>query len=71
MSTNPAPAQPRRSIGKIVMNTAIACFFAVGIIVSAASFGLFGCWCDRNNIRPDPPVKTAPVRDESVPLPSR
>lgn len=43
------------SLLKSVRNLVILGFFDVGIVVAAASFGLFGCTCAEQN-RVDPPV---------------
>jgi hypothetical protein len=64
MSTNAAPeptdGRPRRSLPKFLMNTVIVCFFAVGTLVAAGSFGLFGCWCNEGFVRRDPPLENGP-----------
>ncbi len=45
------------SLPKYLLNLFILGFFAVGMVVAAASFGLFGCTCPEQNRR-DPPVYT-------------
>jgi hypothetical protein len=69
-SETPDGKPGKRSPFKFLMNGAVVVFFAVGIVVSAGSFGLFGCGIFdrlRERRKPvEPPVKTG----EMPPLPS-
>jgi hypothetical protein len=54
----PNPNPPPRGLLKFMINVAIVGFFAVGLVVAAGSFGLFGCWCTDGFVRPE---RTLPV----------
>src|ERR1043166_6744421 len=50
MSCDPPANQPERNVParsllKTLANIGIFCFFTVGLLVAAGSFGLFGCKC--------------------------
>ncbi len=64
---NPSASRPERSLLKILANIAIAGFFAVGVVVAAGSFGLFGCVCTEGFTRRDKPADI-PVKEEHVPV---
>lgn len=69
-TAGPGASRPRSSLLKFMMNVAIFGFFVVGIVVSAGSFGLFGCWCNEGFVRREKPAEKIWKDGEMPPNPS-
>ena len=59
----------KRTPLKFLANLAIVGFFAIGVVVSAGSFGLFGCWCTDGFTRREKPADAPLKTGEMPPLP--
>ena len=69
--TSPGESGQKSSPLKFLMKIAIVHFFMVGTVVSAGSFGLFGCVCTDGFTRRENPTEGIPapaiLRDGEVP----